>query len=124
MSWKVYQSNLDNLDQLILSEQKAQEILDNAKTISQKASQQLEEFEKDEIKRISVLNQIQTQFEEALVQVNIITSNYPNSFVFNEAQILITNYEHNLKKIDDKIFQIRQQCPSGDGIGNLGICIE
>ncbi|NES81234.1 MAG: hypothetical protein F6K10_07380 [Moorea sp. SIO2B7] len=118
-----YKSNLAKLEKRIITEQKPQEILDEAKAIGEKATQELEQFGKDGTKKISVLNKIKAQFQQALEKLKIITSDHPDSLVVNETQNLIQNYESKIEQINNELVEIRKQCPRGDGIGSSGNCL-
>jgi uncharacterized protein YjbI with pentapeptide repeats len=109
-----YLSHLFKLDQRILSK---------AQTIAQQANQDLEEFGKDGTKKISSLNQIENQFKEALKYIEIVSFDAPYHFSIDETRKSSKSYQEKLQQINNKIAQIRQKCPTGDGIGKSGKCL-
>ena len=109
-----YLSHLVRLDQRILSK---------SQTIAQQANQDLEEFGKDGTRKISSLNQIEDQFKEALKYIEIVSFDAPYHFSIDETRKSSKSYQEKLQQINNKIAQIRQKCPTGDGIGKSGKCL-
>jgi hypothetical protein len=89
----------------------------------QLTNQDLEEFGKDGTKKISSLNQIEDQFKEALKYIEIVSFDAPYHFSIDETRKSSKSYQEKLQQINNKIAQIRQKCPTGDGIGKSGKCL-
>lgn len=118
-----YKADVTELNKRITEEKKAEQLLVEAKTIAEKATQDLDNFGKDGFQRISVLNRIKTQLQNALGKVTIISNDYPKSLAYQEALSFIKNYQIKINIIENKTLEIRQKCSIGDGISRIGSCL-
>lgn len=106
-------------------EQKTKELFIESQRIAEEANTQWNQFGDNGLQKISELNRIKAKFQDASKEVNIITSEYPKTCSsFKRSEDLWVKYNEKIELIEIKKKEIREECPTGDGISRLGTCLD
>jgi serine/threonine protein kinase len=114
-----YKTQLAELSERISEEQKAQTLLTEAKKIAELRNEELEEYQKSDVKRISELNCIRSKFQSAIGEVEKIITDHSKSLAVTDANEIKENYEDKINSIDKLKMGIASRCPDSDGQGKL-----